>query len=580
MTKKNKIVIAIIALIVVMAGILLYSLRLILSENQIKTLVTDFVAREIKGAQGNISEVHLNFRRTLEIHLVQMSVAGPDGLAVDAERIMLSIPYGNFIFRKGKFDVRVSNARVSYGSEITTSGIVRAIELLESVPQVVGLDGEVNIKLSDPSFSPNLVFAHYYRPEISRLVVNNIGKREELAIEVLGDLMDQEIKRPFTLIGSLNPVKKTLNASFSVEELSFPVRGFNATNMKFEMSFKDGTLKVNGESEDLVTMKLSSVAGSSQLNLEKIYFPIPNTPLESFWAGAHQREGLILSGVWDSEDKSSLVGINKSELHLTVEGKEYNALVSGRVGSQAQNYVIDFWLPNEKGTLRLDYLENELDSVNLYVQGMNFSSVSDHELLKKLQSLGATSGRVNYQAEFDDITLDQYVVNAKLFLLEERKSGEVTIPAHKSKLTFSVERGQLNIDVAQVPCGLIAFLLKQGGFEGTCGGKVFYEQGRQRGKFNLRWEPEGGTVEITKLSPVAIAGGLEQQWNIVGTVVGDEVTITSIGGRKFFFEGVAKGSLSKKTLTMKGNLRDKKQVIAPINLELSKSGVRTLSQGE
>lgn len=580
MTKKNKFVIAIIAIIFVMAAGLLYSLRLILSENQIKSLVTDFVAKEVKGAKGTISEVHLNFRRTLEIHLDQMSVVGPDGLAVDAERIMLSIPYGNFIFGKGKFDVRVSNARVSYGSEMTTTGIVRAIELLESVPQIVGLDGEVNIKLSDPTFSPSLVFADYYRPEISRLVVNNIGRREELAIEIIGDLMNQDSRRPFTFIGSLNPVKKTLNASFNIENLSFPVRGFNAASMKLEMSYKDGGLELEGESEDLVTMKLSSLAETSQLKLERIYFPISNTPLSTFWSGARGREGITLSGLWNPQDESSLIDIDKSELHITVEDKEYDALIAGQVGSQRQNYVIDFWLPDEKGTLRLDYFENEVESIELYAQGMNFSRIGDHELLRKLQSLGVTSERVRYEADFKDIVLDQYVVDAKLSFLEGRKSGEVTIPAQRSKLTFSDEKGELVVNVTQVPCRLIAFLLKQGGFEGTCGGKLTYSHGAKRGSFNLRWEPEGGTVEITKLSPVAIAGGLEQQWNIAGTVVGDEVTITSIGGRKFYFEGLAKGSLSQKSLTIKGNLRDKKQVIAPINLELSKDGVRTLSAGE
>lgn len=579
MIAKNKIVLIIVSFIIILFGIMLYSLRLVLSEDQMKEMVTTFIAREVKGAKGEISEVHLNFRRTLEIHLTHLKVKGPDGLDVGAERVMLSIPYGNFIFRRGKFDVRVTNAEVAYSQEMSSNGAIRALELMESIPQIVGLKGEVNLKLSDPVFTPSPVFVEHYRPEVSRLVINNIGRSQELAVEVIGDLVEDENKRPFTLIGSINLIKKTVNSTLNVEKLNFPAAGYEANNLKLNISLKNDQWSVSGESEDLVLIDFSWLQNEKALTVKKLFFPIANGPLRQFWSGQHRGEGLSFSGQWSGG--ADTLEIDKSELHLSLNQKEYQATVSGEVGPESQEFVVDFWLPSEKGMLRIDLQEDRVREIELYAQGIDLTAAAEHELFKRIKELPlAEAAETQYQAVFEDVIFDQYVVSGKLNAKGETRSLDLRLAESKAVISVREKTGSLQVVFDQVPCRLIALLLTKDAIDGNCSGEIKYQRQSQLGSFTFRWEPEGSLVEITKLSPLAIAGGLEQLWSVKGKIRGDEISIDSIGGRRFFFEGEAKGSLSARKLVLRGILKNKKQTIAPVNIEISKLGVRVLTEEE
>lgn len=580
MKSKNKKLIFLIALILVALLGLLALLRQVLSEEQMKKMVVEFVAKELPGAQGDLAAVHLNFRRTLQVHFDELKISKGEELEITAEHVVLSIPYGNFIFRSGKFDLRIDNPVVKSEGGTTSFGVLRTIELLKSVPEVVGLKGEVNAKLYKPSFIPEIQILDFYQPEINRLVVNNIGRNHEMAIEVLGELSEDERRVPYSLIGSFNLDAKTIQASLATEILSLPFKGYRVQNIKLKLLSSDQGLKISGSSEDLVELEGIWNSELAEIDISKLFVPIEHTPLSPLYGEEAKGMGLSLRGSY--ADASDELELFDSHLPLTLGEIKYQSQVTGAVTPHEGRYEITFVVPNQEGKLELNFKEGALNEIVANLTGFDLSPLEDHELVKKIKTLyGERSfDDLLMQVGFENSAFERYQIQGSYTQGDEGKVLQIKIPDSKALFEVRLKDEKLTIKMVNFPCDVIALILKKKSPGGICGGDMDYNYTTEKGSFNLNWEPDSGLTELKTLLSLSMVGALEQVWNVKGIIDGDKVKINRLGGRRFRFVGNAIGSISNQNIKLDGLLTFKKKRISPIRIEISTEGVRQLNEDE
>ncbi len=580
MKNKNKKLIFLITLIFVALVGLLVSLKQVLSEEQMKKMVVDFVTKELPGATGELEAVHLNFRRTLQVHFDELNIVKGEEFDIKAKHVVLSIPYGNFIFRQGKFDLRIDHANVKSSSGTTAFGALRTIELLKSVPEIVGLKGEVNAKLYRPTFEPAIEILNFYRPEINRLVVNNIGRNHEMAIEVLGELKEGARQVPYSLIGSFNLDTKNIQASLTTDILSFPFQGYNAHNVKLKLISTEEGLKVSGNSEDLVEVEGLWNEKQTEIELSKLFFPIDKTPLSPFYGPEAKSLGLNLHGSF--ANATDQLEVFDSSLPLTLGDTSYQSVVTGKVGAAGQRYDITFAYPNQEGKLELIFSDNELKELIAKLSGFDLSKLDEHDLVKKIKALHGQRS-VNdliIKAGVENSFLGRFQVEGEYFQENREKKLQIKILESKSSFTANLKDQKLTLKMVSFPCDVIFLILKKKSPGGICRGDLSYLLESEKGSFNLKWEPDSGLTELKTLLSLSMVGALEQVWNIRGSIEGDKITLDRLGGRLFSFVGNAVGSVSGQNIKLDGLLTFKKKRISPIRIEISADGVRQLKEDE
>ncbi len=580
MRNKNKSLMFLIAVILTLLVGMLVALRQVLSEEQMRKMVVDFIEREVEGAQGDLAAVHLNFRRTLQVHFDDVSVSRGEEFDLKAKHVVLSIPYGNFIFRRGKFDVRIEAPVVRNLGGPTSFGALRAIELLKSVPEIVGLSGEVNAKLYQPVFEPKLILLDHYRPQINRLVVNNIGRNHEMAIEVLGDLQEGENKSPFSLIGSINLDTQTLQASLALDELSMPFRGSAAQNVKLKLSTASEGLDISGVSEDLLELHGFWKRDIAGIDVQNLFIPIRNTALSGFFDQSRPEVGLKLKGIYSGE--GSKLEVYDTILPLALNGNIYQSEIKGAVGADSQDYHLTFVVPNQEGKLSLSFNRGALAGIEAKLTGFDFTLLEEHELVKKVSSLLASQrlSSVKTKVKFENTTFDRYQLNGEFEQEAGRQKLKVQLVDSKSSLVIENSSELLTVKLVDFPCHIIALALKKKSPEGVCRGQISYEREAQKGKFDLSWEPASEMGELKTLLALSMVGALEQVWNVKGIIEGDRVQIDRLGGRRFSFVGNAVGSIAAQSIKLDGLLTFKKKRISPVRIEISTQGVRQLNEEE
>lgn len=580
MKNKNKSLIFFIVLVLIGLSALLVSLNQLLSESQMRKLVVDFVAKEVPGAKGDLSSVHLNFRRTLQVHFDDVKVEKGSDLNISAKHVMLSIPYGNFIFRRGKFDVRIESPIVQSKLGTTALGALKTIELLKSVPEIVGLTGEVNVKLYQPTFEPKIQILDFYRPQINRLVVNNIGRNHEMAVEVLGDLQEGERSVPYSLIGSFNLDQHTLQASLALEELALPFTGYRAHNAKLKLYSTDKGLEITGSSEDQMDVQGVWDSKREGIELTKLFLPIMSGPMGALYGGEVKNHGLSLKGFYAK--KTDSLEIFETSLPLTLQATTYQSEILGHFSGEVQDYKITFVVPNQEGRLDFKFESGMLTSVEGKLTGLDLSSLENHELFKRVAMLPMSNHLEGQELDlnFENTPFDRFVLSGHLKQKKTLRNLEIRVIDSKAKLVGHSKDKNFTMTMTEFPCHILALILKKKSPEGLCKGKIDYNSETGKGKFDLKWEPNSSLSELSSMLALSMVGALEQVWDIKGKIDGDHVTIDKLGGRRFSFVGRANGSISTQSLKLDGLLTFKKKKITPVRIEISSEGVRQLNEDE